>query len=139
MVIDVVLDDGAYMPERAHTADAGFDLRSRTREVIAPQGSAFFDTGVRMAIPQGYAGFLKAKSGLNVKHSLTGTGLIDSGFTGTIGVKLYNHSNINSYTIEPGDKIIQIVILPLPEVELKKVQSLERTERGEGGFGSTGR
>lgn len=137
--IKVVLDEGAYMPERAHPADAGFDLRSRTEVCINPRGSAFFDTGVRVAIPEGYVGFLKAKSGLNVKHDITGTGVIDSGYTGTIGVKLYNNSNLNSYQVKPGDKIIQLVILKLPQVEMFLTEKLDDTERGEGGFGSTGR
>jgi len=137
--VKVVLDEGAYMPERAHTADAGFDLRSRTEECIHPRGSAFFDTGVRVAIPEGYVGFLKSKSGLNVKHDLIGTGVIDSGYTGTIGVKLYNNSNLRDYVVKPGDKIIQLVILKLPEVEMLLAEELDDTDRGEGGFGSTGR
>lgn len=138
ITIDVVLDEGAYLPEKAHDADAGFDLRSRTTEGIQPGGSVFFDTGVRVAIPKGYVGFLKSKSGLNVKYGLTGTGVIDSGYTGTIGVKLYNNSD-DVYIVKQGDKLIQIVFLPIPDVKLNLVDSLEKTDRGDGGFGSTGK
>ena len=134
----VVLDEGAYMPERAHDADAGWDLRSRAEVLIPAHGYAFFDTGVRMDIPKGYAGDLEAKSGLNVKHHIVGTGLIDSGYRGTIGVKLYNFGD-DPYLVLPGDKIIQIVIEPIPEVKMTQVDALDQTERNEGGFGSTGR
>lgn len=137
--ISTVLDEGAYMPEKAHETDAGFDIRSRGSADIPPRGSAFFDTGVHVAIPAGYVGFLKAKSGLNVKRDITGTGVIDSGYTGSIGVKLYNNSNINSVHIDPGDKIIQLVILPIPEVEFFLAEELPESERGNGGFGSTGK
>lgn len=142
MKINVVLDKDAYMPEKAHNADAGFDIRCREEVIIEPHGSPydshFFDTGVRVEIPQGYVGFLKSKSGLNVKHGILSTGVIDSGYTGTIGVKLYNLGK-SAYHVKKGDKITQLVILPIPEVEMTQINSLEKTERNEGGFGSTGR
>ena len=138
MKVRVFLDEGAYMPEKAHDLDAGFDLRTPEEVRVGYLGSAVIDTGVHMEIPKGYVGFLKSKSGLNVKHSLQGEGVIDAGYTGSIVVKLYN-SNSESYTFAPGDKIIQLVLLPIPEVELERVDSLEETERGAGGFGSTGR
>ena len=137
--IPFTLDDGAYPPERAYTADAGFDLRSREMMIIPPRGSAVINTGVHMAIPEGYVGFLKSKSGLNVNHDVTGTGVIDSGYTGPIQVKLYNHHNLHSYKINVGDKVSQIVILPIPEVNFYPVEELSKTERGGAGFGSTGR
>lgn len=139
MKIKVVLEKDAYMPEKAHDVDAGFDLRSREEITIHGNSYYLFDTGVRMEIPKGYVGFLKSKSGLNVKHGIVEEGgVIDCGYTGTIGVKLYNESKTD-YHINIGDKITQIVILPIPEVELERVDSLEDTERGEGAYGSTGK
>lgn len=139
MKIKVILEDEAYMPQKAHNTDAGFDLRSRDTILIPAHQSVIFDTGVRMGIPEGYVGFLKTKSGLNVKHGVVEEGgVIDCGYTGTIGVKLYNQSD-SDYLVSEGDKITQIVILPIPEVELDQVNSLEKTERGEGAYGSTGK
>lgn len=138
MRVNVVLDEGAFMPEKAHEVDAGFDLRTPVDITVGYLGSTVIDTGVHIEIPRGYVGFLKSKSGLNVKYSLCGEGVIDSGYTGSIKVKLYNYSAEN-YTFERGDKIIQLVLLPIPEVELVQVESLDETERGAGGFGSTGR
>lgn len=137
MKLRVMLDEGAYLPEKAHKTDAGFDLRTRERVEIKSNESGIFDTGVHVEIPAGYVGFLKSKSGLNVKHNLTGTGVIDSGYTGSIVVKLYNKGN--DYVFEKGDKIIQLVILPIPEVELELTDSFADTERGNNGFGSTGK
>ena len=139
MKVKVALDDGAYMPSKAHEEDAGFDIRTPEDVYVGGLGSATIDTGVHMAIPRGYVGFLKSKSGLNVKFDITGEGVIDSGYTGSIVVKLYN-SGSKSYRFERGDKLIQLVILPIPEVELEKVDKLdEDTDRGDNGFGSSGR
>ena len=104
----------------------------------AEVGFAIVDTGVHVEIPEGYVGFIKSKSGLNVKHGLTAEGVIDAHYTGSIRVKIYNHKG-SGYLFEAGDKIAQLVILPclLPELEL--VDSLEETDRGDNGFGSTGR
>ena len=134
----VVLDEGAIMPHRAHSADAGYDLFSREDAVIHPSSGGVFDTGVHVAIPEGYVGFLKSKSGLNVKHSIQSEGVIDSGYTGSIHVKLFNHGS-RSIKIEKGQKISQLVILPIITPELELVEALEDTERGTGGFGSTGK
>lgn len=136
-VVRVVLDHGAKMPVRAHKLDAGYDLFSRERAVIYPNSGGIFDTGVHVAIPAGYVGFLKSKSGLNVKHSIQSEGVIDSGYTGSIHVKLFNHGS-KAVTIEEGQKISQLVILPIITPELELVDALEETERGENGFGSTG-
>lgn len=138
MKVNVMLDDGAIMPVKAHDADAGFDLFARERACIWRKDSMIFDTGVHIEIPKGYVGFLKSKSGLNIKHGLSGEGVIDSGYTGSIVCKLYN-SNRENYIVEKGDKIIQLVILPIPEVELELVDEFKETERGDNGFGSTGR
>ena len=134
----IKLDPGAYMPERAHKLDAGYDLRTPERKVIHPGGSIIVDTGVHVQIPDGYVGFLKSKSGLNVHNDLTGTGTIDAGYTGSITVKLYNHG-VQPHVFNAGDKIIQIVFLPIYTPELELVDELEDTERGASGFGSTGK
>ena len=101
-------------------------------------GTRTFDTGVHVEIPEGYVGLIKSKSGLMVNHMITTDGTIDAHYTGSVKVKLFNHSTKN-YHVKAGDKIAQLVILPclLPELEL--VDSLEETDRGDGGFGSTGR
>lgn len=133
----VMLDNGAYMPKRAHTTDAGLDLFSREDVIIPAHGSYTFDTGVHVELPVGTAGFLKSKSGLNVKHGITSEGVIDVGYTGSICAKLYNNSN-EPYYVESGDKITQLVIVPIETPELELVDKLCETERGNGGFGSTG-
>lgn len=137
MKIKCVLDEGAYMPSKAHAADAGLDLRVPARYVLPAHGSIVVDTGVHLAIPEGYVGFLKSKSGLNVKCGLRGEGVIDAGYTGPIVVKMYSDSD-EEHVFEPGDKLIQLVILPIPQVELVEVNSLDDTERGDDGFGSSG-
>lgn len=136
--IKVMIDEGAKMPTKAHKSDAGYDIYAPEAFGVAPKHSWTIDTGVHMLIPEGYVGMLKSKSGLNVKHGLTGEGVIDAGFSGSIQVKLYNDSN-SPYIFEKGDKVIQIVILPIPETKLVQVDSLEETERGSNGFGSSGR
>ena len=153
----IMLNKGAKMPTIAHPWDAGLDLYAPADCTVPPTktvvtfnyhreitkiesviGSATIDTLVHAQIPEGYVGFIKAKSGLNVKHGLTCTGVIDAHYTGSIAVKLYNHTS-EPYKIKAGDKIAQLVILPclLPDLEL--VDSLEETDRGDNGFGSTGR
>lgn len=135
--IKVQLDPGAYVPERAHSVDAGLDIRAMDEQVVAAGGWAIFDTGVHVEIPKGYVGMLKSKSGLNVKHGLLSEGVIDCGYTGSIVVKLYNHGGY-PYIVKAGDKISQLVILPIITPEIELVEHLEDTERGDGGFGSTG-
>lgn len=138
--IRVMLDEGAYIPETAHTEDAGYDLRTPKDFDVYAGSYEVIDTGVHIEIPKGYVGFLKSKSGLNVKDHLTGEGVIDSGYTGSIKVKLY-HNNPDGVTkrFRKGDKIIQIVLLPIFKPQLKLVDTLKATERGNGGFGSSGR
>lgn len=134
----VIVDPGCYMPERAYSADAGYDLRSPVKCRLYAGEAVVIDTGVHVQIPVGYVGMLKSKSGLNVKHDIVGEGVIDSGYAGSIRVKLYNHG-AESYMIEVGDKISQLVILPIITPELELVAEFEPTDRGENGFGSTGR
>ena len=134
----IMLDNGAYTPTRAHSADAGLDIYSRERKLVRAHDSACFDTGVHIEIPKGFVGFLKSKSGLNVKHGLTSEGVIDSGYTGSICVKLYNNSD-EDYIINGGDKISQLVILPIVLPDLEIVKELGKTDRGSNGFGSSGK
>ena len=147
----IMLDEGAILPTRAHETDAGLDLYTPV-DVYVPRsekspgdafrgvfiGSATIDTGVHVEIPKGYVGFIKSKSGLNVKRGLTAEGVIDCGYTGSIVVKIYNHTP-NSYHFDAGDKIAQLVLLPIITPDLEVVDSLEDTERGSNGFGSSGR
>lgn len=134
----IVLEKGAYKPYKAHPEDAGYDLVARKGQIVPAHGSAIFDTGVHIEIPQGFVGFLKSRSGLNVKHGITSEGVIDAGYTGSICVKLYNNS-IVPYAVAKGDKISQLVILPICNDELEVVDSLDETARGNNGFGSSGR
>ena len=137
--MNVVLDKGAFLPERAHGTDAGLDLRSTEDVTVPPLGSAVIDTGVHVEIPRQCAGVLISKSGLNVKHNITSTGLIDEGYTGSIRVKLYNHGNV-PYEVNRGDKISQLVIVPVRYLGVQKVDKFEtETDRGDGGFGSSGK
>lgn len=137
--INIMLDDGAYPPTRGHKADAGYDLRTRERVTVSVGNPAVIDTGVHFEIPEGFVGFLKSKSGLNVKNGINGEGVIDAGYTGSIVVKLYQNEGAAPVTFEPGDKIIQIVLLPIYTPELKIVSEFAQTERSDNGFGSTGR
>ena len=138
MKLSVMLDTGVKMPQRAHRTDAGLDIFAREDAIIKAGGSYAFDTGVHIEIPDGYAGFLKSKSGLNVKHGITSEGVIDAGYTGSIVVKLYNHSDTD-YVVRTGDKISQLVILPVLLTDLELTDNLSDSDRGEKGFGSSGR
>lgn len=147
----VMLDPGAKMPTRANDLDGGLDLYARETQLVPAGGSAEFDTGVHidlgavrgrylaMGIKIVFSGLLVSKSGLNVRHDITSTGLIDAGYTGSIRVKLYNHGS-EDYTVEAGDKISQLVLLPVfvPN-ELQLVEDMPEYERGDKGFGSSGR
>ena len=135
----IMLDKGAFMPIRGHADDAGLDLRTPIAFGIAAGGSAIIDTGVHVEIVPGLVGMLKSKSGLNVKSGIVSEGVIDAGYTGSIVAKLYNHSD-KAVFFRPGDKITQLVIMPvyIPD-ELEVVNEFKSTERGNGGFGSTGR
>lgn len=134
----IKLDEGAFLPTRAHSTDAGMDLYAMESQIVPAKESAVFDTGVHIELPPNTVGILKSKSGLNVKHGITSSGVIDVGYTGSIVAKLYNHSG-KDYFVNKGDKITQLVIMPILTPDLEIVDSLEDTERGTGGFGSTGR
>lgn len=137
--MNIMLDKGAYMPERGHATDAGMDLKTPIDFTIQPRGSEVIDTGVHIELEPNTVGMLKSKSGLNVKKGITSEGVIDVGYTGSIVAKLYNNSS-KSVEFKKGDKITQIVILPviIPD-ELNVVDEFKETDRGNNGFGSTGR
>lgn len=135
----VMLDFGAYIPERAHQEDAGLDLRCIKGGWLWPFGSRTFDTGVHMALPEGTWGKVESKSGLNVNASIVSCGgTIDEGYNGSIRVKLYN-LGWKPYRFRDGDKIAQIVIMECLKPPIEIVDELEETERSDRGFGSTGR
>lgn len=135
----VMVEEGAFAPVRAHSTDAGMDFRANRAIRVPAKGSATIKTGVHIELPKGCCGLLVSKSGLNVKHDITSTGLIDEGYTGEIVVKLYNHGN-DSYQVEAGDKISQLVVIPVKYEEVELVDKLEsESERKNNGFGSTGR
>lgn len=136
--MNIMLDSTAFMPKRGHATDAGLDLLSPIDTVVPAKGSISIDTGVHIELPPNTAGFLKSKSGLNVKYGITSEGVIDVGYTGSIVCKLYNNSN-DDYQIKRGDKITQLVIVKIETPNINIVDKLDKTERGEGGFGSTGR
>ena len=150
MTMKVQLDPGAKMPTRAHSNDSGLDLYSKEEKVVPARGSAVFRTGVHVELPylvvrgvDGFdtlptTGFIKSKSGMNVKYNITSEGVIDQDYNGEIIVKLYNHGN-EDYTVLYGQKITQLVILPVLTPELVLVDKLDDTDRGANGFGSTGR
>ena len=136
--MEIMLDKDAYMPTRGHGTDAGLDLRAPMAVTVPAYSSVTVDTGVHVALPHGHAGLLVSKSGLNVKHSITSTGLIDEEYTGSIVVKLYNHGG-EDYEFKAGDKITQLVVIPVVCEPLEQVSVFNETERGDNGFGSTGR
>lgn len=151
----VKLGPGAIMPTRAHETDAGLDLYSMEDKVIyqgelaeydpktgitrkIPTGTVF-DTGVHIAFDPGTYGKIESKSGLNVNHSVVSCGgVIDEGYTGAITVKLYNLGT-EPYTVHKGDKIAQLVIMPYLTPKMELVDELDETDRGDNGFGSTGK
>lgn len=136
--LKVMLDRGAIAPKRAHDEDAGMDLFTMDSFSIDPGKGKKINTGVHVLIPSGFAGVLMSKSGLNVNHDITCTGLIDASYTGAIVVKLYNHGK-RTYQFNAGDKISQLIIVPIETPEMEIVDHFPVTDRGDGGFGSTGR
>lgn len=145
MTLKVKLDKGAKMPTRAHATDAGLDIYTPESIILYAGDSVDVDTGVHIEIPVGYCGLLKSKSGLNVRHGITGEGVVDHGYTGSIRVKLYNNSRDEKlHFFEKGDKLIQLLIVPIETPELELVDNIadlygEETDRGDNGFGSSGK
>lgn len=129
------------LPVFAHSGDAGADLIAARGARLAPGERALIPTGTRIALPEGSAGFVLPRSGLAARHGVTvinGPGLIDSGYRGEISVALINTDANEAYEISPGDRIAQLVVMPVPRVDFELVRELPGGDRGEGGFGSTG-
>ena len=136
----VRLHEEARLPERAYSGDAGLDLATCERVELGPGQRAVVPTGLAVAIPEGYAGFVQPRSGLAARQGISvvnSPGLIDAGYRGEIRVVLLNTDAEHTFVAEPGDRIAQLVVLPLPELELVEVDELPATERGVRGFGSS--
>lgn len=129
-----------YFPTYAHTGDAGADLRSTVGTSIPPYNRRTVPTGVRLALPDGYMAMVVPRSGLASKSGVTvlnAPGIIDSGYRGDIGVVLYNSTPFR-YIVNVGDKIAQLVMVPFVQAAFEPTLDLDDTDRGDGGFGSTG-
>lgn len=137
------LDPDLPLPAYAHAGDAGIDLIARCEVTLEPGGGrALVPTGVAVAIPPGYAGFVQPRSGLALKHGVTclnTPGLVDSGYRGELKVLLVNTDPARSFTVERGQRIAQLVVQAVEHVRLVEAEELKPSDRGEAGFGSTGR
>lgn len=135
------LDQELPLPHYANPGDAGLDLCSAVDVVIEPMRRVMIPTGVAIALPEGYAGFVQPRSGLAAKKGLSivnTPGLVDSGYRGELKVIAINTDTDEPITIARGERVAQLVVQRVPAVELVEVDELDATERGEGGFGSTG-
>ena len=135
------LREDAIVPQRAYPGDAGFDLVSCERAVIGPGERAVVGTGIAVAIPDGHAGLVVPRSGLAARHGIgvvNAPGLVDSGYRGEVRVVLVNHDLAESFTVEPGMRIAQLVLVPFSAAEPVDVDELPETQRGTAGFGSSG-
>jgi dUTP pyrophosphatase len=134
------LHDDAVLPTQAYAGDAGLDLAASERVVLEPGARATVGTGLAVAIPEGYAGYVQPRSGLASRHGITivnTPGLVDSGYRGELRVVLLNTDRNEPFTIEPGMRIAQLVVVPVPGVEVVEVEELPASERGVRGFGSS--
>ena len=134
------LRDEAILPKSAYDGDAGLDLAACEHVTLAPGERALVGTGLAIAIPPGYAGFVQPRSGLATRHGITivnTPGLVDSGYRGELRIILLNTDPTESFTVEPGMRIAQLVILETPPVEVVEVDALPDSERGVRGFGSS--
>lgn len=132
--------DDARVPERAYVGDAGLDLAACGPIRLSPGERALVPTGLAVAIPEGYAGFVQPRSGLAASHGIAlvnSPGLIDSGYRGEIQVVLLNTDRERTFTAEGGERIAQLVVLPVPAVSVREVDDLPASERGVRGFGSS--
>ena len=130
----------AALPARAYSGDAGFDLAACERVELGPGERAMVPTGLAVAIPEGYAGFVQPRSGLAARNGLTivnTPGLVDSGYRGELQVILLNTDRERSFVVEPGMRIAQLLVVPVAELELEEVEELPASERGVRGFGSS--
>ena len=130
----------ATLPARAYTGDAGFDLAACERVELGPGERAVVGTGLAVAIPEGHAGFVQPRSGLASRHGISvvnAPGLIDSGYRGEVRVVLLNTDRAETFVVEPGMRIAQLVVLEVPQLELVETEELPESERGVRGFGSS--
>jgi dUTP pyrophosphatase len=134
------LHDDAVVPKQAYEGDAGLDLAACESVALAPGERAVVGTGLAVAIPDGYAGFVQPRSGLAARHGITivnAPGLIDSGYRGEIRVVLLNTDRSETFEVEAGMRIAQLVVVPVASVEVVESSGLPATERGARGFGSS--
>lgn len=137
-----LLTETASLPERANAGDAGLDLHADEAAHLGPGERWQIRTGVAVEIPEGYAGLVLPRSGNALRHGIglvNGPGLIDSGYRGEIGVLLLNTDPAEVFRVEPGDRIAQLVVVQLASLEPIEAPDLSESDRGEGGFGSSGR
>jgi dUTP pyrophosphatase len=136
----VRLRDDAVVPARAYAGDAGLDLSACERMELPPGARATVGTGLAVAIPEGYAGFVQPRSGLAAKNGITivnTPGLVDSGYRGELKIILLNTDARETFVVEPGMRIAQLVVLPVPGIDPVEVDELPESERGVRGFGSS--
>ena len=134
------LRDDAALPALAYSGDAGLDLAACDRVELGPGERAVVGTGLAVAIPEGYAGFVQPRSGLASRHGISvvnAPGLIDSGYRGEVRVVLLNTDRREAFVVEPGMRIAQLVVLAVPELELVETEALPESQRGVRGFGSS--
>ena len=134
------LHDDAVLPERAYEHDAGLDLVAAERRELLPGERGVVGTGLAVAVPEGYAGFVQPRSGLAAEHGIAivnTPGLVDAGYRGEIRVILLNTDRERPFMVEPGMRIAQLVVLAVPDVDVAEVDELPETERGVRGFGSS--
>lgn len=137
-LIFIQLEENAKAPQYAHDDDAGADVFAYEDTVIPARGHAAVRTGVKVALHKGLYGKMSSKSGLMVKHGLTCDGTIDAGYRGEIMAIMFNHTDVD-YVFHRGDKVAQLIILPYVRSYFEEADELDGTERGAGGFGSTGK
>ena len=128
-------------PSYAHPGDAGADLRASSAHTLAPGERALIPTGTSIALPHGFVGLVMPRSGLALRHGIglvNSPGVIDAGYRGEIAVLLINHDPVASFSIEPGDRIAQLLISPVAKAHFQSVSALPGSQRDTGGFGSTG-
>jgi dUTP pyrophosphatase len=135
------LHPAAVLPTRAHASDAGFDLHAVQAATLGPGERKMVPTGIAIALPEGHAGLVLPRSGLAARHGIAlvnAPGLIDEGYRGELRVLLLNTDRTEPFAIAPGDRIAQLVVLRVSLTDAVEVEALDATERGDGGFGSSG-
>jgi dUTP pyrophosphatase len=134
------LRDDATLPAQAYAGDAGLDLAACERHEVGPGERAVIPTGLAVEIPEGYGGFVLPRSGLAARNGITllnSPGLIDAGYRGEVQVVFHNTDSEQTFVVEPGMRVAQLVVLPVPEITLVERVELAQSERGERGFGSS--